>query len=139
MVTMIKHSRKIWLWKYRHPDWKTTNYRNIYFLSRYLTASVDTRFFIRTKYIRTLGFEAQNVKNILRTFLGFVDSKTCIFLGIGTKMAENAEIKNILRTYLGLNPKKLRTSGGFENFWCCYKTKRVPFSRWFFSQIPKYC
>ena len=49
-------------------------------------------FFIRTKYIRTEGFEAQNFKNMLRTFLGFVDSKTCIFLGIGTKMAENAEI-----------------------------------------------
>ena len=36
-------------------------------------------------------------------------------------MAENAEIQNILRTFLGLNPKKLRTSRGFENYRCSCK------------------
>ena len=49
--------------------------------------------------MRTQGFEAQNVKNMLRTFLASLDPRICIFLGIGTKKAENAEIKNILRTF----------------------------------------
>ena len=45
-----------------------------------------TRFFIRTNYIITLGFENQKIKNMLRTSEGFADFKTCNFLGNCTKM-----------------------------------------------------
>ena len=36
-----------------------------------LLVDVNTRFFIRTDYIRTKGSEGQRIKNLLRTFKGF--------------------------------------------------------------------
>ena len=67
-----------------------------------MSNKVTLHVFYKNKEHKAL-FEAQNFKNTLRTFLGFVASKTCIFLGIDIKIAEKCRNLEQFKNILGLN------------------------------------